>query len=60
MPTKRYWSKSFEYRALLRILDDYWLTQKDESQVTIILSFDHKNGNHQEKRLVWTNPDNKY
>ena len=54
---KRYWDDTVQYQRILEILDDYWITQKDEAYVEIDMKFIHKNGESQMKHLVWRNPD---
>jgi phage-related protein len=53
---KRYWTRA-EYCRLIEILDDYWLTQKDEKKVDVIMLFEKKDGQEQIKHFRWHNPD---
>ena len=55
--TKKIWKDEYEYKRLLEILDAYWLTEPDEERVHILLHFRHKNGETQDKSLVWQNPN---
>ena len=52
---KSFWSKTFEYRRLLEILYDYWLSQKEEEYVEINMFFKHKDGRIQHKQITWEN-----
>ena len=52
----KYWAKTYEYKRILEILEDYWLTEKDEDYVEVTLYFRHKNGDEQEKCIRWINP----
>ena len=58
MVTKRYWQDSIQYKRILEILDDYWLTQSDEDFVEV--NFFFKRGNESQfKTIIWQNPNNK-
>ena len=54
---KRFWEDTWQYKRILEILNDYWLTQKDEEVVYIELQFRNKNGERQIKTLKWVNPE---
>ena len=54
---RRYWKNEYEYQRILEILDDYWLTEKDEDKVEVVLRFRHKDGSKQEKVIRWENPN---
>lgn len=53
---ERPWAKTYEYRRILEILDDYWLTEPDEKVVRIKMSFLKANGEFQSKLITWCNP----
>ncbi len=53
---KRWWDKSYEYRRILEILDDYWLTEKDEEVVKVRMYFKKSDGQEQEKVIIWRTP----
>lgn len=55
--TKNLRIKSTAYKNLLRILDDYWISQPNEEYVEINMFFKHGDGSVQRKRITWTNPD---
>lgn len=50
------WGNTYEYRRILEVLDDYWLTEPDELEVTVIMEFLHANGETQSKCIGWRNP----
>lgn len=54
---KRYWQKEYEYKRILEILDDYWLTAKDEARVMCEMHFLKSNGEFQKKQITWVNPN---
>ncbi len=54
---KAFWSKCYEYRRILEILSDYWLTVPDEKRVVVEMHFEKANGEKQEKRIVWKNTE---
>ena len=57
--TKRYWKDSIQYKRILEILDDYWLTEPDEDYVRVELFF--KKGNEsQSKCITWRNPNKEH
>lgn len=51
------YKNSKEFRKILDILDDYWLSEPDELRVRVTMDFIHSNGETQTKRIVWQNPD---
>lgn len=56
---KRYWENEYEYKRILEILDDYWLTSKDEILVTVEMQFLKSGHEFQKKRIIWRNPNHK-
>lgn len=50
------WRASSQYQRIMEILDDYWLSESEEQQVTVCMTFKHSDGSTQSKRIVWTNP----
>ena len=50
------WELSKEYQRIQEILEDYWLTEPDEAEVTICMTFRHSDGSVQNKRIIWKNP----
>ena len=50
------WKLSNEYQRIQEILEDYWLTEPDEAEVTVCMTFRHCDGSIQNKRIVWKNP----
>ncbi len=56
MAQKKYWKDSNEYKRIIEILDDYWLTEKDEKFVRVEMYFQHSNGEQQSKCITWHNP----
>lgn len=57
MAVKKYWKNEYDYKRILEILDDYWLTEKDEEYVEVTVYFRHSNGQEQEKCIRWWNPN---
>ena len=57
MARKKYWKDEYEYKRILEILDDYWLTDPNEEQVVVTMFFKNRNGDKQEKVVRWDNPD---
>ena len=51
------WGKCYDFRRVLQILWDYWISEKDEEYVYIEMHFRHKNGMEQEKVIQWINPN---
>ena len=50
------WRTSSQYQRIMEILADYWLSEPEEQQVTVCMTFRHADGSTQNKRIVWTNP----
>lgn len=50
------WRKSCQCIRIQEILEDYWLSQPDERQVTVCMTFVNQDGQTQSKRIIWTNP----
>ena len=53
---KRIWKRCYEFRRLMEILNDYWLTVPDEKFVKVELTFEKANGEKQHKVITWINP----
>lgn len=49
---KKYWKNTMEYRRILEILDDYWLTEPEEDLVRIDMHFE-KGNETQDKLIIW-------
>ena len=53
----KYWDKSREYKRIMEILDDYWLTEPNEDYVKIKMAF-IKGKEFQTKHITWRrNPE---
>lgn len=50
------WKNSYEYKRILEILDDYWLSEPEEVSVRIEMHFEHAYGLKQDKVIEWHNP----
>ena len=50
------WKESYQYKRIQEILEDYWLTEPDEAEVTVCMFFRKADGQTQLKRIVWKNP----
>ena len=50
------WIRSNQYRRIQEILKDYWLSEPDEAEVTVCMTFRHSDGFVQNKHIVWRNP----
>lgn len=57
MPRK-YWKDNVQYKRILEIMDDYWLTEKDEDKVVVTMEF-YKGNESQHKKITWVNPNKK-
>lgn len=57
MPQK-YWKDTVQYQRILEVLEDYWLTEKDEDKVVITMEF-YKGKEEQHKQITWVNPNRK-
>lgn len=53
---KEDWSDTYQYRRILEVLDDYWLTEPTEAEVRVSFEFFKANGEHQTKHVLWRNP----
>lgn len=51
--SERYWKNEWQYQRILEILDDYWITQKDEILVNVEMQFFNKDGQFQRKCISW-------
>ena len=51
------WKKCSAFQRLMEILDDYWLSEPDEAYVSIDMEFLKSDGQYQQKRIVWWNPN---
>ena len=51
------WKKCSQFQRLMEILDDYWLSEPDEAYVSIDMEFLKSDGQYQQKRIVWLNPN---
>ena len=54
---EKVWKDEYVYKRLIEILDAYWLEEPDEAAVNILLHFRKKDGQTQNKRLCWRNPN---
>lgn len=54
---KRERKQSPEYRRIIEVLDDYWLTVPDEELVVVEMHFYKADGQEQHKRISWKNRD---
>lgn len=54
--SKKYWINSWEYRRIMQILEDYWLTEEHEDLVDIRMLF-IKGNEYQTKQIRWIRPD---
>lgn len=55
MAYKKYWKNTVQYRRILEILDDYWLTEPEEDLVRIDMHFE-KGDETQDKHIIWRRP----
>lgn len=53
--SKSNWKNTIEYKRILEILDDYWLSEPDEDEVIVRMEF-HKGKEFQSKQIIWRNP----
>lgn len=51
---KKYWDNTWQYRRIMEVLDDYWLTCEDEKKVVIDMYFENDRGETQTKHITWT------
>ena len=54
----KHWKNTYEYKRILEILDDYWLSEPDEDEVVITMEF-YKGKEWQKKQIRWINPNKK-
>lgn len=54
---KLYWKNCWQYKRILEILEDYWLSESEEYKVRVRLDFIHTNGSTQSKDIWWKNPN---
>ena len=54
--SKKYWTDSWQYKRIMQILEDYWLTEEHEDLVDIRMLF-IKGEEYQAKQIRWTRPD---
>jgi len=52
---KKYWANTWEYKRIMQILEDYWLTEKNEDLVDIRMLF-IKGKEYQTKNIRWRRP----
>lgn len=50
------WKDTNEYKRIMEILSDYWLSEENEEYVEVWMYFRHHDGQEQEKRITWQNP----
>lgn len=55
--SEKNWKKCSKFQRLMEILDDYWLSEPDEAYVSIDMEFLKSDGQYQQKRIVWWNPN---
>lgn len=53
------WKKSYPYKRIQEILDDYWLSEPDELKVRVRMDFIKADGQTQSKCITWVNPNYK-
>ena len=51
-----YWRDTWEYQRIIRNLDEYWAKQPEEKYITAVIHFEHENGEHTVKEMIWINP----
>lgn len=54
--SKKYWTGSWQYKRIMQILEDYWLTEEHEDLVDIRMLF-IKGKEYQTKQIRWIRPD---
>lgn len=52
MTTKKFWNKTWQYKRIKEILEDYWLTEPKEDFVQVDMDF-IKGKEFQTKRIIW-------
>lgn len=50
------WRKTWQYKRILEVLNDYWLTCPDEEFVEVKMYFRNERGEEQTKDIVWAKP----
>ena len=50
-----YWKDEYAYKRILEVLNDYWLSEKNEAGVRVEMRFVHRNGDTQVKNVSWFN-----
>lgn len=50
-----YWNNAHEYKEIKRVLNDYWITQKDTKAVHVKMEFINKNDGYFNE-FYWFNP----
>ena len=58
MALRKPWKYCYEYKRILDILNDYWLTEPNEDVVEVDMRFLHSNGESQAKSIIWRNKTN--
>ena len=53
---KQKWKDTYQYKRIQEILNDYWLSEPNESEVIIDMFFRHTDGQTQRKIIRWQNP----
>lgn len=53
--SRKYHKNEWKYKRILEILDDYWLTEKDEEYVEVAMYFRKHDGQEQAKHITWLN-----
>lgn len=51
------WENTAQYKRIIEILHDYWLSEPDEFRVKVHMDFIKANGETQTKEIWWQNPD---
>lgn len=46
--------KTWQYKRILEVLNEYWINEPDEKKVIVDMSFEKENGETQHKHIVWT------
>lgn len=52
----RYWQNTWQYKRIIEILEEYWVTEKDESFVKVEMHL-VKGDEDQHKTIIWRNPN---
>ena len=60
MRGRKHWHKdTWQYQRILDVLDDYWLSERDEAMVVVHMAFIHEDGRVQTKEIKWRNKNSK-